>query len=388
MSAHQESSLPLAGPLAGIRVLELGGIGPGPYAGMLLSDLGAEIIRIDRPAEAGLPSPHPNLHRNHRSIAIDLKRPESAGIVQALGERADAVIEGFRPGVAERLHIGPDALLARNPRLVYGRMTGWGQDGPLAQQPGHDINYVALSGALAAIGPAEEPVVPLNLVGDMGAGGMLLAMALLGGIVHVRSGGRGQVVDTAMCDGAVSLMALVHEFGNAGRWSAQRQDNAIDGGSPLYGVYPCADGRFLALGIAEESTYRALLETLDLVGHPDFGGLRERSRWPAMRAALAGILVRKDRDEWEKVFAGVGTCVTPVLSMSEAPLHPHLASRGSFLSTEDGTLAPAPVPRYSLTRPPKPRAAPVLGRDTDEVLAEVGFAPERIAELRADGAVA
>ncbi|MEV0089346.1 CaiB/BaiF CoA-transferase family protein [Saccharopolyspora sp. NPDC050642] len=375
-----------AGPLAGVRVLELGGIGPGPFGGMLLGDLGADVIRIDRPQDAGRPNPHPVLHRNRRSLTIDLKHPESGEVVMALVDGADAVVEGFRPGVAERLGLGPEALLARNPRLAYGRMTGWGQYGPLAAEPGHDINFIALTGALHAIGPADEPAVPLNLIGDMGGGGMLLAFGLLGAIISARTTGRGQVVDAAMSDGSATLLAMVHGFLNNGTWRDERERNSIDGGRPWYGVYRCADDRHVALGIGDGRSYAALLEVLGLVDDPDFAEQRRRAAWPAMRKTLEEVFATRTRDEWEHAFDGRGACVTPVLSLSEAPHHPHNAARGTF-RTGPGGIEPAPAPRFSATPAAEPVPAPVIGADTDEVLAAAGYGPDVIAGLRAKGVV-
>ncbi|MFE4678259.1 CaiB/BaiF CoA transferase family protein [Streptomyces sp. NPDC056723] len=375
------------GPLAGVRVLELGGIGPGPFAGMLLGDLGANVVRVDHPAEAGSSSPHPVLHRNRRSITIDLKHPRSAETVLALAADADAVIEGFRPGVAERLGLGPEALLARNPRLAYGRMTGWGQDGPLAQEPGHDINFIALTGVLHAIGRDDEPIVPLNLIGDMGGGGLLLAFGLLGAIISARGSGRGQVVDAAMSDGSATLLAMVHGFLNSGRWRDEREQNGIDGGSPVYGVYRCSDGRHVALGIGDDRSYAALVDTLGLSCAPEFARRDDRTAWPAMRKALAAAFAGRTRDEWERGFAGRGACVSPVLSLTEAPAHPHNAIRGTFLTDADGGITPAPAPRFSATPAAEPAPAPAVGADTDAVLAEAGFGPEAIARLRREGVV-
>lgn len=381
------TTTPSRGPLDGVRVLEIGGIGPGPFAGMLLGDMGAEVIRIDRPFEAGLDNPFPVLHRNRRSITVDLKDPRGADLVLDLMPRIDAVIEGFRPGVAERLGIGPGDLLARNPALVYGRMTGWGQDGPLAQEPGHDINFIALTGVLEAIGTPEEPLPPLNLVGDMG-GGMFLAVGVLGALVSARASGRGQVVDAAMSDGSATMMAMVHDFWNAGRWSLERGSNGIDGGSPGYGVYRCADGRHVALGVGDQRSYLALLDVLGLHDDPAFADRRDRFAWPVMRKTLTVTFAQRGRDEWEQVFAGKGASLSPVLDLVEAPDHPHNRERGTFLVGPDGSLAPAPAPRFSATPSPQPLAAPVLGADTESVLAEAGVSPGRVKELKDAGVIA
>ncbi|MFC4783995.1 CaiB/BaiF CoA transferase family protein [Nocardioides sp. MAHUQ-72] len=377
-----------SGPLAGLRVLELGGIGPGPFAGMLLGDLGATVTRVDRPDEAGRASSHPVLFRNRRSITLDLKHPAGVEVVLRLAEQVDVAIEGFRPGVAERLGIGPDQLLARNPRLTYGRMTGWGQSGPLADEPGHDINFLALTGVLHAIGTAEQPAVPLNLVADMGGGGMLLALGVLGGVLNARTSGQGQVVDAAMTDGSATLLAMVHGFLNQGRWRDERASNSIDGASPCYGAYRCADGRHVALGIGDERSYRVLLDALGLTGHPDFGDRADRSAWGRMRQALGEIFARRRRDEWEQVLSGRGACVSPVLSLTEAPAHPHNVARGTFLTGAGGSIAPAPAPRFSATPPAPPRPAPTVGADTDGVLREAGLESAAIEALRARGVVA
>ncbi|MFF3493250.1 CaiB/BaiF CoA transferase family protein [Streptomyces sp. NPDC002795] len=376
-----------AGPLTGVRVLELGGIGPAPYAGMLLGDLGAHVIRVDRPQDAGLDNPAPVLHRGRRSLTLDLKHPDSTGIVRALAADTDIVIEGFRPGVAERLGVGPDTLLARNPALVYGRMTGWGQDGPLAQEPGHDINFIALTGALHAIGPADTPTVPLNLLGDMGGGGLLLAFGVVSALVTARARGAGQVVDAAMSDGSASLLAMVHGFLAQGRWRDERAANTIDGGCPWYGVYRCSDDRHVALGIGDRRSYAALVEVLALDGDPAFADQYDRAAWPAMRGTLTDVFAGRSRDEWAKVFEGRGACVSPVLSLAEAPEHPHNTARGTFRTGADGGIEPAPVPRFSGTPAADPGPAPVVGAHTDEVLARAGYGPQAIARLRAEGIV-
>ncbi|WP_418060654.1 CaiB/BaiF CoA transferase family protein [Pimelobacter simplex] len=377
----------MGGPLAGVRVLELGGIGPAPYAAMLLGDMGAEIIRVDRPGEAGRANPFPVLHRNRCSITVDLKDPRGAAVVRALVPGVDAVIEGFRPGVAERLGLGPDDLLARNPALAYGRMTGWGQDGPLAQEPGHDINFIALTGVLEAIGTPDEPLPPLNLVGDMG-GGMFLALGVLGAIVGARTSGNGQVVDAAMTDGSASMMAMVLDFLNAGRWNVERGTNGIDGGSPCYAVYRCADERHVALGIADSRSYRALLDVLGMADDPVFADRQDRSAWPRMRKTLAAAFAQRERDDWERVFAGRGACFSPVLDMVEAPHHPHHRARSTYLVGEGGAIAPAPAPRFSATPLPEPVAAPVIGAHTDSVLLAAGVPALRLRELRDAGVVA
>ncbi|MER6912719.1 CaiB/BaiF CoA-transferase family protein [Streptomyces sp. NPDC000594] len=364
---------PPTGPLAGIRVVELGGIGPGPFAGMLLADQGADVIRVDRPAEAGAPSRHPVLHRGRRSVTLDLKDPADIEAVLAVVDTADALIEGFRPGVAERLGLGPDRCLARNPKLVYGRMTGWGQDGPLARAPGHDINYIAVAGALGALGGAgENPPVPLNLIGDMGGGGMLLALGITTALVHAGRTGTGQVVDAAMTDGTAVQLALVHGLLAVGRWEDARGVNLFDGGAPFYRTYRTSDGGHMAVGSVEPQFYAVLLRTLGLTGDPLFAGQHDRGCWPAMAQRLAGIFAGRTRAEWTALFDGTESCVTPVYGLTEAAAHPHNVARGTYL-TEGGVLQPAPAPRFLGTPPGTPRPAPVIGAHTREVLAEVGL---------------
>ncbi|MCM2393533.1 CaiB/BaiF CoA transferase family protein [Streptomyces albipurpureus] len=386
MNTLTRTGLDTNGPLTGVRVLELGGIGPAPYAGMLLGDLGADVIRIDRPQEAGLDNPAPVLHRGRRSITVDLKHSDSTGIVLTLATETDIVIEGFRPGVTERLGVGPEALLAHNRALVYGRMTGWGQDGPLAHEPGHDINFVALTGALHAIGPAHTPVIPLNLIGDMG-GGLLMAFGVISALVSARTTGRGQVVDAAMSDGSASLLAMVHGFLAQDRWQDRRESNTIDGGSPWYGVYRCSDDRHVALGIGDRRSYTALVETLGLGSDPRFADQYDRAAWPAMRETLARVFAGRTREDWARTFEGRGACVSPVLSLTEAPHHPHNVARGTFRTGAHGGIEPAPVPRFSDTPATEPEPAPVVGAHTDEVLAQAGYSPEAVAQLRAEGVV-
>ena len=377
-----------AGPLAGVKVAELGGIGPVPFCGMLLGDLGAEVVRIDRPAAAGRPSPFPVLHRNRSSLAVDLKQPQGVDTVLRLIEDCDAVLEGFRPGTVERLGLGPDACLARNPRLVYGRMTGWGQTGPLARQPGHDINYIALAGALHTFGPADgDPVPPLNLVGDFGGGGMLLALGVLGGVLSARTTGRGQVVDAAMTDGTALQLAMVYGFLAQGRWEDRRGANLLDGGAPYYGVYRCADGGHVAVGAIEGPFYAALLRVLGLTDDPDFARQQDRAAWPAMRRRLEQVFAGRPRDAWAEAFAGQGACVTAVLSLAEAPEDPHNTARGTYRTGPGGVPEPAPAPRFSATPAPEPAAAVPVGADTDRVLAGLGLPAEEIAALRGKGIV-
>ena len=383
------SGSPRSGPLAGLRVVELGGIGPGPFCGMLLSDLGAEVVRVERPFEAGTDSFAPILLRGRRSVAIDLKTGAGAELVLRLIDAADAVIEGFRPGVTERLGLGPETCLARNPRLVYGRMTGWGQDGPLAQEAGHDINYIAIAGALGAIGPAGgDPVVPLNLVADMGGGGMLLALGIAAALVHAGKTGEGQVVDAAMTDGVA--LQLAGTFGLLGRglWSDRRGSNLLDGAAPFYRTYRCADGGHVAVGSLEPKFYTALLEGLGLAGDPLFAAQYDRDAWPAMSARLEEVFATRPRDAWRAIFAGRDACVTPVLGLVEAATHPHNVARGTYGVDASGMTRPGPAPRFGAT--PLDAVAPPrrLGVDTDAVLAEAGLEAGEIADLRARGVVA
>jgi alpha-methylacyl-CoA racemase len=350
---------------------------------MVLGDLGAEVIRIDRPAEAGRPTMHPVLHRNRRSIAVDLKDPAGVAAILSLVDTCDALIEGFRPGVTERLGLGPSDCLARNPRLVYGRITGWGQDGPMGQDPGHDINYIGLTGALHGIGPAGgDPVVPVNLVGDFGGGGMLMAVGILGALLAARTSGRGQVVDAAMVDGSALLLAMTYGFLGMGMWADERGVNLIDGGAPFYGVYKCSDGRYVALGALEPQFYAALIRVLGVADEPSFGEQHDRSQWPAMKQRFTEIFVTRSRDEWATVFAGQGACVTPVLSLAEATVHPHNVARNVYLG---GPAAPAPAPRFLGTPPATPTPAPSVGADTRAVLEAAGV--EGLDDLYARGVV-
>jgi alpha-methylacyl-CoA racemase len=361
------------GPLAGFRIVELGGIGPGPFCGMLLADLGATVIRVDRPQDAGAASPHPVLHRSRRSVALDLKSSAGLGAALALIDRADAVIEGFRPGVAERLGVGPQPCLQRNRRLVYGRMTGWGQSGPMCQEPGHDINYIGLAGALGAMGqPGQPPPVPLNLIGDMGGGGMLLALGITAALLHARASGEGQVVDAAMTDGTAIQLAFVFGLMARGRWVEERGVNAFDGGAPFYRTYRCADDRYVAVGCVEPEFYRAMLRVLGLADDPVFAKQRDRAAWPAMVERLAAVFATRRRDEWAFTFEGQNACVTAVLGLAEAAGHPQNRSRETFITVSD-RIEPAPAPRFSGTPAAAPTPAPVIGADTEHVLRELGI---------------
>ena len=357
------------GPLAGLRVLELGGIGPTPHAAMALGDLGADVVRVERPGPgvSGL-GPHDAQLRHRRWVRADLKRAEQRDLVLSLVDRADVVLEGFRPGVAERLGLGPEVCLGRNPRLVYGRMTGYGQDGPLAQRAGHDLNYLSLTGALAAIArPGERPVPPLNLVGDYGGGSMLLLVGVLAALWERERSGRGQVVDAAMVDGVSMLSQLVWSMRGVGAWQDDAGVNLLDGGAPFYDTYACADGRHVAVAALEPQFYATLLAGLGL-DPQTLPPQLDPTSWPELRRRFAEALRTRTRDEWAEVFAGVDACVTPVLTWGEARVHPQLTARATVVEVEGVTQA-APAPRFSRT-PPRPPAAPRVADDTDEVLRE------------------
>ncbi len=373
----------MSGPLAGIRVVELAGLGPAPFCGMVLSDLGAEVVRVDRVGTAATPD---LLNRGKRSIAVDLKRPEGVEIALRLVERSHALIEGFRPGVTERMGLGPDRCLEVNQSLVYGRMTGWGQDGPLAPAAGHDIDYIALSGALASIGLADHPVPPLNLVGDFGGGGMLLAVGVLAALLTVQAGGPGQVVDAAMVDGSALLMTSHHGFMADGWWSPKREDNPLDGAAPWYCTYRTKDGGHMAVGAIEPQFYAELLRVLGLAD-ADLPHQNDRDGWPGLREVFAGVFASRTRTEWEEAFRDVDACVAPVLDMTEAPRHPHIQARETFV-TVDGVLQPAPAPRFSVTPAEKPPPPPSPGRDTNGILTWLGLSETDIGKLRETQVVA
>ncbi len=373
------------GPLSGFRVIELAGIGPGPFCGMMLSDMGAEVIRIDRlGARAG--ATKDVLARNRRSVAVDLKNPRGVETVLKLVETADALLEGFRPGVTERLGLGPDECMARNPRLVYGRMTGWGQDGPMAQAAGHDINYIGLSGALHAIGrPGEKPVPPLNLVGDFGGGGMLLAFGLVCGMLEAQKSGKGQVVDAAMVDGAASLMAMFFSMAASGAFTDQHGTNLLDGGAHFYDTYETKDGKWICVGSIEPQFYALLVEKSG-VDRERFAAQMDAGRWSELKAELTDVFKTRTRDEWCEIMEGTDVCFAPVLSIFEAPEHPHNKARGTFV-TVDGVVQPAPAPRFSRTAPEVSHSAPAPGDDSEAVLADCGFTGDEIAALREGGVI-
>ncbi|MEU5795226.1 CaiB/BaiF CoA-transferase family protein [Streptomyces sp. NPDC047813] len=355
------------GPLGGVRVVELAGIGPGPFAAMLLADLGADVVRVDRPAGPGLgvDPAHDITNRNKRSIVVDLKSPDGAARVLDLAERADILVEGYRPGVAERLGVGPADCHARNPRLVYGRMTGWGQDGPLAERAGHDVSYIAVTGALGMIGrPGEPPAVPANLLGDYAGGSLYLVVGVLAALHHARVTGTGQVVDAAIVDGTAHLSAMIHAMLSAGAWQDRRGANLLDGGCPYYGTYETADGGYMAVGALEEKFSAEFLRLLGLDGLQD--ARTDLTRWPELRAAVAARFRDRTREEWTARFADSDACVAPVLSLREAPHHPHLAARSTF-TDHGGITQPAPAPRFSAT-PTAVRTGPALpGADTETV---------------------
>jgi len=372
------------GPLSGLKIVEFAGIGPGPFCGMLLSDLGADVVRIDRKG-GGRGSKFDVTSRGRRSVALDLKSPEAVEACLKLIEGADALFEGFRPGVMERLGLGPDVALKRNPKLVYGRMTGWGQFGPLAHAAGHDINYIALTGALAAIGTREKPVPPLNLVGDFGGGALYLAFGLLAGIIHARATGEGQVVDCAMTDGAASLMSMFYGMLGSGAWREGRESNLLDGGAQFYDVYECKDGGWVALGSIEPQFYALLLEKADLTD-PEFKAQMSRDNWPSLKAKLKAVIKSKTRDEWVKIMEGTDVCFAPVLGLSEAASHPHNAARKTFVEVE-GVVQPAPAPRFSRTPGEIQSAAPAIGAHNESALADWGFSADAIKALASAGAL-
>lgn len=369
------------GPLAGIRILELAGIGPGPFAGMMLADMGAEVIHIDRPGGNPIASfGHSVLFRNRHSLALNLKTPQGAQALLKLCESADALFEGFRPGVAERLGIGPDACMAANPKLVYGRMTGWGQTGPLSARAGHDINYISLSGVLHAIGrQGEKPVPPLNLVGDFGGGGMLLAFGIICALLEAKNSGQGQVVDAAMVEGSATLMAMFSGLNAQGLFSDVRGTHMLDTGAPFYEVYATADGQYVSVGAIEPQFHAILMQTLG-VNPKDYGQQMDQQRWPQQKAILSAAFKQKTRDEWDALFRNTDACVAPVISLHEAPQHPHNQARGSFVDVA-GTPQPAPAPRFSRSQPQPPQAQVKAGSHSTLILTQAGFSRAEIDAL-------
>ncbi|HIO05292.1 MAG TPA: CoA transferase [Gammaproteobacteria bacterium] len=375
------------GPLKGLKIIEMAGIGPGPFCGMVLADLGVEIIRVDRASAIGTGSKQDAANRGKKSIAVDLKSEEGVEVVLKLVETADAIFEGFRPGVMERLGLGPDVCLERNERIVFGRMTGWGQEGPLANAAGHDINYISLTGALAAIGrPGSPPVPPLNLIGDFGGGGMLLALGLLAALLESKESKKGQVVDAAMTDGSALLMTMIYSMYSSGMWKTSMGSNLLDGGSHFYDTYECKDGKFISLGSIEPQFYALLCQIAEL-DESIFGKQMSRDSWPEQKEAIKKIILDKTRDEWCELMEGTDVCFAPVLDMSEAPKHPHNVERKTFIDLE-GVTQPAPAPRFSRTEPEVVSSPSVVGEHTDEVLTSIGFSDEDINTLKTSGAVA
>jgi alpha-methylacyl-CoA racemase len=372
------------GPLSDLKVVEFAGIGPGPFCGMLLSDLGADVVRIDRKG-GGRSAPTDVTARGRRSVALDLKSPAAVEACLKLMDGADAAFEGFRPGVMERLGLGPDTSLARNPKLVYGRMTGWGQTGPLSRAAGHDMNYIALSGALGAIGTADKPIPPLNLVGDFGGGALYLAFGLLAGVVHARASGQGQVIDCAMTDGAASLMAMFYGMKAAGIWGGGRRANILDGGAHFYDTYRCADGEWIAIGSIEPQFYALLLEKTG-ISDPDFKSQMDRAAWPKLHERLAAVIAAKTRDQWCEIMDGTDVCFAPVLSLDEAPRHRHNLARQTFVAVA-GITQPAPAPRFSATPGAIAGPPPAIGAHNEEALADWGFTAREIVDLEKAGAL-
>jgi alpha-methylacyl-CoA racemase len=373
-----------AGPLAGVRVVELGGIGPSPFAAMYLAELGADVVRVDRPGEANPLALAGGLRRSRPSIAVDLRTAEGRAVVQRLVDHTDVLLEGYRPGVAERLGLGPQECLARNPRLVHARMTGWGQTGPWAQRAGHDITYAALSGTLHALGPAERPVALVPVIGDFAGGSLYLVVGVLAALLARGTTGRGQVVDAAMVDGSAHLFTLVHGLLGAGAWRDEREANLLDGGAPFYAVYECADGGFVAVGALEPPFWAALVAGLG-VRVP--GEQHDTATWPAQREVFAAAFRTRSRDAWAAHFEGTDACVAPVLSLAEAPHHPHLVARGTFTADAEGRLVPRTGPRLSDTPPLDPGPEPVPGADTTTHLLGHGFTRAEVEALLASGAV-
>ena len=381
----------MSGPLAGYRVIEIAGIGPGPFAAMLLADMGAEVIRVERAGAVRGPAPdtaHPDIsRRGRRNIALDLKHPDGVATLLDLVERADALIEGFRPGVMERLGVGPDECLARNPKLIFGRMTGWGQDGPYATAAGHDINYIALAGALAHYGRAgQPPTPPMNMVGDFGGGGMFLAFGVVCGLLEAQRSGQGQVVDAAMVDGTATLMTMFWFMSQAGLHDASRRGvNLLDTGAHFYDVYECADGEYVSIGSIEPQFYAELLRLTGLTDDTEFHQQMDRDRWPHLKERLAQVFQSKTRAEWCEIMEHTDVCFAPVLRMDEARQHPHNVARDTFVE-RDGMTQPAPAPRFSRTIPTIDRPPAHDGQHTAAVLADWGIAPERIDALLDAGA--
>lgn len=380
----------MSGPLAGIRIIEIAGIGPGPFCGMMLADHGAEVIRVDRPGGQALVGDPASdlLNRSRKSVCIDLKRPEGIAAARRLIGSADGLIEGFRPGVMERLGLGPDTLIADNPKLVYGRMTGWGQDGPYAQAAGHDLNYIALSGVLHACGRAgDKPTPPINLLGDFGGGGMMLAFGMVAALLSASKTGEGQVVDCAMTDGSALLATMIWSLRANGRWSDKRGTNLLDTGAHFYDCYETADGQFISIAPVEPQFYRDLLMRLGLADDPDFASQNDPRGWPALKDRLEALFLTRTRAEWCELLEHTDACFAPVLSMDEAPLHPHNQQRETFVSVE-GIVQPAPAPRYSRTKTAPPTPLVQSTGQVQSILSGIGFAADELERLRAEGIIA
>lgn len=383
----------MSGPLAGLRIVEMVGLGPGPFCAMMLADMGAEVIRIDQKRNAGIHPVFPQfntkfdvLARSRRSLALDLKNPDGAEAARQLIEQADALIEGYRPGVMERLGLGPDVCLERNPRLVFGRMTGWGQSGPLARVAGHDLNYLALTGALHAMGRADEPPAPpLNLVGDFGGGAMILAFGIMCALFEVRDSGKGQVVDAAMTDGVALLAAQIYGLKAGGLWSTERSSNMLDGGAHFYDTYACADGKFVSIGAIEPQFYECLLKICG-IADPAFQAQMDEEKWPELKLKVAAVFKTKTREEWCALLEGTDACFAPVLDLNEAPEHPHNRARQTFLDI-DGVMQPAPAPRFSRT-PAEIQGTPAkCGEHSEAILHDWGFSAAQIEALKTSGAI-
>ncbi len=374
------------GPLQGLKVIEMAGIGPGPFCAMMLSDLGAEVIRVDRVSQKGGGDTRHVLNRGRRSLAIDLKNSEAVDTVLQLVDQADVLLEGFRPGVMERLGLGPDVCLARNPRLVFGRMTGWGQEGPLSQAAGHDINYISIAGALGAMGYADRPPSPpLNLVGDFGGGAMYLLCGILAALYERNNSGEGQVIDAAMTDGTASLLSPFFGLMAQGMWTSERQSNYLDGGAHFYGSYECSDGLYISIGSIEPQFYQLLLELCE-IEDDSFEKQRDPKSWPDLRDKLSHLFKTRTREQWCKLLEGTDVCFAPVLNLEEAPSHPHNVARKTFIEV-DGVIQPAPAPRFSRTPGAVQSAAAVIGQHSEDILQDWHIDAERIQQLKSAGAI-
>lgn len=375
------------GPLKGVIIIEVGGIGPGPFCGMMLSDMGAEVIRVERKGQsASMQSKYDVMMRNRRSMGIDLKKAAGVDTILKMVEQVDALQEGFRPGVMEKLGLGPDMCLERNPRLVYGRMTGWGQEGPLVGAAGHDINYISLAGALHTFGrKGQKPAAPLNMVGDFGGGGMLLAFGIVCALLEAQKSGKGQVVDAAMVDGSAALMAMIYGLRASGLWADERGVNLLDSGAHFYDTYETADGKYISVGSLEPQFYELLLEHAE-IDDPDFKNQLDQQKWPELKERLTEVFKTKTRDGWCEVMEGTDICFAPVLSLEEAPNHPHNKARKTFIEIE-GVLQPAPAPRFSRTQPEIQGSPPTPSENTEEVLTDFGFSKNEIEALKAAEAI-